>query len=226
MIEFIEVTKIYKDGTKALQDVSLTIEDGEFVFLVGASGAGKSTLVKLLMCEEKVTSGKILINRTDISQLEHSQIPYLRRQMGIVFQDFRLISTKTVYENVAFAMRVLGKSSKEIKRRVPAILDLVELTNKAKSLPVHLSGGEKQRVALARALVNSPKIVIADEPTGNIDPEMSLDIMALLAGISERGNITVLVVTHEKTLVDRFNKRVITITDGKVFSDRTGGYSL
>lgn len=225
MIEFKDVTKTYKDGTCALQDVNLTINDGEFVFLVGASGAGKSTLIKLLMCEEKVSNGKVVINNEDLALLKHSQIPFLRRQMGIVFQDFRLIPNMTVYDNVAFAMRVLGKPKKEIRRRVPIILDLVGLTTKAKNYPTNLSGGEKQRVALARALVNSPKIIIADEPTGNIDPQMSLEIMGLLAGISERGNITVLVVTHEKTLVDKFNKRVITISEGKLVSDRTGGYS-
>ena len=226
MIELRDVTKVYKDGTKALCDVNLQIEEGEFVFVVGASGAGKSTLIKLLMREEVVTSGKILINETDIASLTHTEIPYFRRQMGVVFQDFRLIPSKTVYENVAFAMRVIGKPLKEIKRRVPAILDLVELSSKAKNLPVHLSGGEKQRVALARALVNSPKFIIADEPTGNVDPEMSKDIMGLLFGISERANITVLVVTHEKSLVDTFNRRVITISEGKVVSDRTGGYAL
>lgn len=226
MIELKDVTKIYKDGTKALCDVNLKIEDGEFVFVVGASGAGKSTLIKLLMREETVTEGKILVNGTDIGALKHSETPFLRRQMGVVFQDFRLIPNKTVYENVAFAMRVLGKPIKEIKRRVPAILDLVELSHKAKSYPNKLSGGEKQRVALARALVNSPKIVIADEPTGNVDPEMSREIMGLLFGISERANITVLVVTHEKSLVDTFNRRVITISEGKVVSDRTGGYAL
>ncbi len=225
MIELKDVTKTYKNGTTALQDVNLTVNDGEFVFVVGASGAGKSTLVKLLLCEELVSSGKILINGDDISLLKHNQIPYLRRKMGIVFQDFRLILNMTVYDNIAFAMRAVGKSNKEIRSRVPKILDLVELTSKARSFPNQLSGGEKQRTAFARALVNSPSIIIADEPTGNIDPQMSLDIIALLSGISQRGDITVLVVTHEKTLVDRFNKRVITISEGKVTSDRMGGYS-
>jgi len=219
LIEFIGAEKIYPDGTKALCDINLTIEDGEFVFIVGSSGAGKSTLIKLLMCEEKMTDGSILIDGVDITGLPYNQIPYLRRQLGVVFQDFRLIQTMNVYENVAFAMRAVGKSTREISKRVPAILDLVELTHKAHSMPSNLSGGEKQRTALARALVNSPKIIIADEPTGNVDPQMSKDIMRLLLGISERGNITVVVVTHEQHLVDSFEQRVIRISDGEVVSD-------
>jgi len=226
MIELKDVTKVYDDGTHALENVNLKIDDGEFVFIVGASGAGKSTLIKLLLREETVTSGKIIINGTDIASLTRKELPEFRRKLGVVFQDFRLIPSKNVYENIAFAMRVLGKPVKEIKRRVPTMLDLVDLSDKAKSMPVHLSGGEKQRTALARALINSPKIIIADEPTGNVDPEMSKDIMGLLLGISQTAGITVVVVTHEKSLVDTYNKRVITISDGKVVSDREGGYAL
>ncbi len=225
MIEFCDVTKIYNDGTTALSNVNLKIEDGEFVFIVGSSGAGKSTLIKLLMCEEKVTSGNIFINNTNITNLEYERIPYLRRELGVVFQDFRLIPTLNVYDNIAFAMRVVGKSKREINKRVPVILDLVDLTNKAYSMPSTLSGGEKQRTALARALVNNPKIIIADEPTGNVDPQMSNDIMTFLLGICQRGGITVIVVTHEKTLVDAFEKRVITISKGSVISDEKGGYN-
>ncbi|MEG0770818.1 MAG: cell division ATP-binding protein FtsE [Clostridia bacterium] len=224
MIEFRNVTKIYPDGTNSLKNLSLKIEDGEFLFIVGSSGAGKSTLIKILMCEEKLTEGSLIINGVDISKIKYSKIPHLRRQLGVVFQDFRLIPSLNVYDNIAFAMRVLGKSTKEIKERVPAMLDLVELTSKGQNMPHNLSGGEKQRVALARALINSPKIIIADEPTGNIDPEMSMDIMRLLNGISQRGNITVLVVTHEKELVDTFEKRVVTLSDGEIISDKTGGY--
>ncbi len=225
MIEFINIKKQYDTGFVALKNINLKIESGEFVFIVGDSGAGKSTLIKLLTCEEYPTSGQIIIdNEIDLSELKHRNIPYYRRQLGIVFQDFRLLPNKTVYENVAFAMRVTGKSSKEIRQKVPKLLDMVELTSKAKSYPRQLSGGEMQRVALARALVNNPKIIIADEPTGNVDPSLSFEIMSLLAGISKRGNITVIVVTHEDDLVDKFNKRVIHITNGTVTSDREGGY--
>ena len=225
MIEFKNVSKLYKDGTRALSNVDFKIEDGEFVFVVGASGAGKSTLIRLLMHEETVTGGQIFVDGEDISKIKNGRIPYLRRKLGVVYQDFRLLPNKNVYDNVAFAMRVIGAPAKDVRRRVPAILDLVGLVEKAHSFPSTLSGGEMQRVALARALVNKPKYIIADEPTGNIDPEMSTEIMALLSGISARGNITVLVVTHEKTLVDTFNKRVVTIQGGSLISDRTGGYS-
>ena len=224
MIEFCGVSKQYSTGAVALSDINLKIGDGEFVFIVGASGAGKSTLIKLLMCEEQPTDGKIIIDDIDLAELRHRDIPYYRRQLGIVFQDFRLLPNKTVFENVAFAMRVTGKSNREIAMKVPKLLDMVELSGKAKNYPNQLSGGEMQRVALARALVNNPKIIIADEPTGNIDPSLSYEIMSLLAGISKRGNITVIVVTHEKELVDRFNKRVVVIHEGAVMSDRKGGY--
>jgi cell division transport system ATP-binding protein len=226
MIEFKNVTKQYDDaGNIALCNANFTIENGEFVFLVGSSGAGKSTLIKLLMFEEQPTAGSIVIDVIDLAELRHKDIPYYRRQLGIVFQDFRLLPNKTVFENVAFAMRVTGKSNKEIRQKVPKLLDMVDLAHRAKSYPNQLSGGEMQRVALARALVNNPKIIIADEPTGNIDPSLSLEIMSLLAGISKRGNITVIVVTHEKELVDKFNKRVVYINDGTVAADREGGYS-
>jgi cell division transport system ATP-binding protein len=225
MIEFINIEKQYDTGFVALKNINLKIKSGEFVFIVGDSGAGKSTLIKLLTCEEAPTSGRIIIDDDiDLSELKHRNIPYYRRQLGIVFQDFRLLPNKTVYENVAFAMRVTGKSNKEIRQKVPKLLDMVELSSKAKSYPRQLSGGEMQRVALARALVNNPKIIIADEPTGNVDPSLSFEIMSLLAGISKRGNITVIVVTHEDNLVDKFNKRVIHITNGTVTSDREGGY--
>ncbi|MBR2327178.1 MAG: cell division ATP-binding protein FtsE [Clostridia bacterium] len=225
MIEFCNVEKQYSTGVLALYDINLKIKDGEFVFIVGASGAGKSTLIKLLMCEEHPTSGKIVIDGIDLSQLRHKDIPIYRRQLGIVFQDFRLLPNKTVFENVAFAMRVTGKSNKEIRQKVPKLLNMVDLAHRAKNYPNQLSGGEMQRVALARALANNPKVIIADEPTGNIDPSLSHEIMSLLAGISKRGNITVIVVTHEKELVDKFNKRVVYISDGTVAADHEGGYS-
>lgn len=225
MIMLNNVTKTYKDGTKALKGVNLQIDDGEFVFIVGQSGAGKSTIIKLLMAEEFVTSGEIVVNNYKLSKIKRRQIPYLRRTMGVVFQDFRLIPTKTVFENISFAMRAIGRSGKEINKRVKYILNLVGLTHKAGSYPRQLSGGEQQRVALARALVNNPKTIIADEPTGNIDPEMSNEIFDLLSAINEQ-KITVVVVTHDKSLVDRLNKRVVTIDNGMIISDRTGGYTL
>jgi cell division transport system ATP-binding protein len=224
MIKFQEVCKVYDNGTKALNEVNFEIEAGEFVFFIGHSGSGKSTLVKLMMCEERPTSGEILVNGYRIGKIKHAKIPYLRRTMGVVFQDFRLIATKTVYENVAFAMRAVGSPTKEIRRRVPYILGLVGLAHKAKAYPTQLSGGEQQRVALARAIVNNPSLLIADEPTGNLDPHMSFEIMQLLKQINNRGT-TVIVVTHEKTLVDAMKKRVIMMDGGTVASDRTGGYS-
>lgn len=225
MIEFDNVYKAYKNGTKALRGVSFRIDDGEFVFIVGPSGAGKSTIIKLLMGEEYVSSGEITVGEYKLSKLPRSKLPHLRRTMGVVFQDFRLIPTKTVFDNVAFAMRVIGKNPREIHKRVRYILNLVGLSNKWRSYPSQLSGGEQQRVALARALVNNPALIIADEPTGNIDPVLSKDIMDLLVAINEQ-KITVVVVTHEKSLVDTYNKRVITIDQGKLVSDRTGGYLI
>ena len=218
MIEFNNVSKTYDNGTKALKDVSLKIEDGEFVFIVGASGAGKSTLLKILMREEVPSSGTVVINDYNLNALKKRAIPYFRRTLGIVFQDFRLIPNMSVFDNVAFAMRVIGSKEKEIRKRVPYLLSLVGLASKARNLPNELSGGEQQRVALARALVNNAKIIIADEPTGNIDPEMSYEIVDLLDHINATGT-TVVMVTHEHNLVKQFKHRVIKIEDGAVVAD-------
>ena len=224
MIEFDHVSKAYRDdGQKALDDVSFAVDKGEFVFVVGASGAGKSTLLKLILREEVATEGHVLVGGYDVGRLRRGQIPYFRRSIGVVFQDFRLIPGMTVYDNVAFALRVTNVSTREIKRRVPYVLDLVGLLSKAKRYPEHLSGGEQQRVALARALVNNPSLLIADEPTGNIDPSMSLEIVELLSEINKCGT-TVMMVTHEHDLVSRFRHRVIVIDGGKVAADgRIGG---
>ena len=222
MIEFTGVSKVYENGTKALEDVNIKVEDGEFVFIVGPSGAGKSTLVKLLMKEEEPTSGRIVVGDADLAKLRHRDVPYLRRKMGIVFQDFRLINELNVYDNVAFAMKATNSSKGSIRRRVPYVLKVTNLASKAKAHPTELSGGEQQRVALARALVNNPLMIIADEPTGNIDPRMSWEIMELLNEINKR-NTTVLVVTHEKNLVNAMKKRVIYIDGGRVTSDRMEG---
>ena len=218
MIEFINVCKNYPSGTHALNNVSLTVDKGEFVFIVGASGAGKSTFLKLIMHEEEATSGEIIVNGKKLSRMKRRQIPYLRRHMGIVFQDFRLIDKMNVFDNVAFAMRVIGAKEKDIRKRVPYILQLVGLSHKARSMPNELSGGEQQRVSLARALVNNPEIIIADEPTGNIDPEMSYEIIELLNEINRQGT-TILVVTHEHDLVRHFHQRVIELDHGRVVGD-------
>lgn len=223
MIDLKEVTKTYETGTHALNGIDLHIDDGEFVFLVGQSGSGKSTIIKLLTGELRPTSGSILVNGYQLESIKRSSIPYLRRTLGVIFQDFRLIENKTVYENVAFAMRVIGAAPKEIKTRVPYVLELVGLENKARRLPKELSGGEQQRVAIARALINNPTMIIADEPTGNLDPARSFEIMLLLEQINALGT-TVMVVTHEKALVDRFTKRVVAIDEGKVISDGMDGY--
>ena len=222
MIEFRNVKKIYPNGTAALDGINLHIDDGEFVFIVGASGAGKSTLMKLMLREEMVTSGRLNVDEFDLVRMPGYKVPYYRRQLGVVFQDFRLFPTKTVFENVAFAMRVIGEPSSVIKRRVPTILSIVNLQDKYNCFPTQLSGGEQQRVALARALANNPRTVIADEPTGNIDPKMSLEIMNLLVKIHKK-NKTVIVVTHEKTLVDYFQQRVVTLKDGRITDDKMGG---
>lgn len=218
MIEFRGVYKKYGNGTEALKDVNIHIDDGEFVFIVGESGAGKSTFLKLIMHEEKPTAGEVIVNDFKFSRLKRRDIPYLRRSMGIVFQDFRLINTMTVFDNVAFAMRVTGATRREIRKRVPYILRLVGLQEKAHNYPPELSGGEQQRVGLARALVNNPKLIIADEPTGNVDPERARDIVELLTEINSLGT-TVLMVTHEHSLVERYPQRTITIRDGEVVSD-------
>lgn len=218
MIEFLDVYKTYSNGTHALNGINLTVDKGEFVFIVGASGAGKSTFLKLIMHEETPTSGSIVVNGMHLENLKRRKVPHLRRTMGIVFQDFRLIGKMSVYDNVAFAMRCVGKKRKSIKKRVPYILELVGLKDKAHNKPSELSGGEQQRVSLARALVNNPAMIIADEPTGNIDPELSYEIIELLSEINKRGT-TVLVVTHEHDLVESFNKRVVRIEGGRVVSD-------
>ena len=222
MIELQNVKKIYPNKTVALGGVTLRIEDGEFVFVVGHSGAGKTTLMRLLLREEKPTSGKLLVNDLDLAKLPNYKVAHYRRQLGVVFQDFRLFPNKTVYENVAFAMHVVGTPTGKIRKRVPAILNTVGLGDKLKCYPRELSGGEQQRVALARALANNPRIIIADEPTGNIDPEMSIEIMNLLVRINHLGK-TVIVVTHEKSLVDYYQQRVVTIEQGRVVEDRVGG---
>ncbi len=222
MIEFQNVKKTYPNGTIALDGVDLRIRDGEFVFIVGASGAGKSTLMKLLLREERVTSGSLKVDEFDLVKMPNYKIPYYRRQLGVVFQDFRLFPNMTVYENVAFAMRVIGVPGNVIQRRVPTILNIVGLTEKMHNFPHELSGGEQQRVALARAIANNPRIIIADEPTGNIDPQMSMEIMNLLIKIHKK-NKTVIVVTHEKDLVDYFQQRVVTLNGAKIVDDRVGG---
>ena len=225
MIELTNVVKTYDIGTKALRGVSMKIEDGEFVFLVGPSGSGKSTIIKLLTAELAPTEGCVNVNGFQLEKIRSRAIPYLRRTLGVIFQDFRLIENKTVYDNVAFAMRVIGASEKEIKKRVPYVLELVGLENKGRRLPNELSGGEQQRVAIARALVNNPSVIIADEPTGNLDPARSLEIMILLEQINALGT-TVMVVTHEKELVNRFTKRVVAINEGLIISDGMDGYYL
>jgi cell division transport system ATP-binding protein len=227
MIEFKDVSMRYngKNGKKrALNGVSFTINDGEFVFITGESGAGKTTITKLMIREETANSGEIIINGFNL-KMKKKEIPFLRRSMGIVFQDYKLIPTLTVFENVAFAMRVIGAPVKHIRNRVPYMLDLVGLSEKANVLPSELSGGEQQRVALARALVNNPSLLIADEPTGNLDPKLSTEMMYLLDRINEKGT-TIVIMTHEKELVNAMQKRVIAIKEGVVISDAEGGYVI
>ncbi len=225
MISFKDVSHSYGNGINTLDHVSFDIQDGEFVFVVGPSGAGKSTMIKLMMGEIKPTAGEVVVNNFEMSKIRRRQIPKLRRTMGVVFQDFRLIESKTVYENIAFAMRVVGKPESEIRKRVKYVLTLVGLPHKANKYPNELSGGEKQRVTLARAIINAPRMIIADEPTGNVDPIMSREIMEMFSIINAQ-NITVVIVTHDNTLVDAYNKRVITLNTGHVVSDREGGYVL
>ena len=208
---------------EVLKDIDLTIEDGEFVFLVGPSGSGKSTIIKLLTGEVQATGGSLQVNGFNLRRMKRRELPKFRRTLGIVFQDFRLIEDMTVFDNVAFAMRVLGKSSSEIKKRVPEVLELVGLKGREKRLPCEIAGGEQQRVAIARALVNNPSTIIADEPTGNLDPTKSLEIMMLLQKINEMGT-TVVVVTHEKELVNAFEKRVVALSEGELIRDEMGGY--
>ena len=223
MIRFIDVHKEYDNGTKALKGVNVRIDDGEFVFLVGPSGSGKSTLIKLITAEIAPTEGRVMVNGFNLTNITPRQVPQMRRTLGVIFQDFRLIEKKTVYENLSFAMRAIGASNRELRRRIPYVLQLVGLDQKGERFPGQLSGGEQQRVAIARALVNNPSMIIADEPPGNLDPQRSLEIMMLLERINELGT-TVLVVTHEKNLVNRFAKRVVAIENGRIISDETGGY--
>ena len=223
MIEFTDVIKTYSEGNTALNGVNMQIEDGEFCFLVGPSGSGKSTIIKMITGELKPTEGSVHVNGYSLERIRKREIPYLRRTVGVVFQDFRLIPNMTVYENVAFAMRVIGAREKEIKDRVPYVLDLVGLDSKGGRHPGELSGGEQQRLAIARALVNNPSTIIADEPTGNLDPARSFEIMSLLEEINNLGT-TMLVVTHAQDLVKRFNKRTIVIDDGIIVSDGMDGY--
>ncbi len=222
IIEFRGVSKTYQTGTHALEDVNIKINSGEFVFVVGSSGAGKSTFMKLIMREEKANTGKIVVNGYDLTKMKRKTVPMLRRTMGIVFQDFRLIPNMNVFDNVAFAMHVVGADSRNIRREVSKALSLVGLGHKARSMPNQLSGGEQQRVGLARALVNSPDLIIADEPTGNVDPNMSYEIVSLLTEINKRGT-TVLMVTHDHNLVRDFNHRVIMLDGGKIVADNAGG---
>lgn len=224
MIKINNVTKVYENGAKGVDGISLEIKKNEFIFIVGSSGSGKSSLIRMLLKETEPTSGKIIINNTDITALKQNEIPYFRRQLGVVFQDFKLLPNKTVYENVAFAMQVTEVSGKDIRRSVPAVLAMVGLQRKAKAYPNQLSGGEKQRTALARAIVNNPPILIADEPTGNLDPDTAWEIMNLLEDINYRGT-TVVIATHAKDIVDKMQKRVITIKNGIVLRDiEKGGY--
>ena len=223
MIEFTDVVKSYSVGNRALKGVSMQIEDGEFAFLVGPSGSGKSTIIKLITGELKPTSGTVHVNGYNLERIRKREIPFLRRTVGVVFQDFRLIHNKTVYENVAFVMRAIGAREKEIRERVPYVLNLVGLDTKSRRHPSELSGGEQQRLAIARALVNNPSTIIADEPTGNLHPSKSLEIMSLLMEINNLGT-TMLVVTHAHDLVERFPKRVIAIDDGLIISDGMDGY--
>ncbi len=222
MIELKNVSMIYPNGNAALRNIDLTIEDNEFVFVVGQSGAGKTTLTKLLIAEERVSDGEMYINDFKMHRLRKYKIPKLRRSIGMVFQDFRLFDNKTVYENVACAMRVVGEKNSVIKKRVPYFLTLMGLTDKADRFPGEISGGEQQRVAFARAIANNPKIVIADEPTGNVDPKMSRELMELLVGINKLGK-TVIVVTHDHELVNQYKKRTITLREGSIVSDKIGG---
>jgi len=224
LINIEHVTKVYPNGTIGVEDININIEKGEFVFLVGSSGSGKSTMIKLLLKELDPTEGTITINSVKTGELRRSQIPYLRRNVGVVFQDFRLLPNKTVFENVAFAMQVIEAPTKTIRRNVPTVLSLVGLRDKSKVYPRELSGGEQQRTALARAIVNNPPILIADEPTGNLDPATAWDIMTLLEEINKRGT-TVVIATHAKDIVDQMQKRVITLSDGHIIRDKKGGYS-
>ena len=223
MIEILDVCKAYGTGNRALRDINITIEDGEFVFIMGRSGSGKTTLLRRLIKEEEPSSGEIIVNGIELLRMRRRQVPRYRRNFGIVFQDFRLLKDRNVFENVAFAQRVVGASSRAIRESVPEMLKLVGLSSKYKSLPQHLSGGEQQRVAIARALVNQPEILLADEPTGNLDHDNAIEIMRLLDLINQKGT-TVIVVTHSNELVNMMQKRVITMDRGCIISDEEGGF--
>ena len=225
MIRMRDIEKSYENGTHALRGISFEIADGEFVFLVGPNGSGKSTVIKLLTGELVPTAGRGMVNGFSLSHISDRQIPYMRRTIGVIFQEFRLISTKTVYENLSLAMRAVGASSREIRERIPYVLELVGLKGKEKNYPDELSGGEQQRVAIARALVNNPSTIVADEPTGNLDPGRSLEIMTLLKRINDLGT-TVVVVTHERELVNKFDKRVIMLDEGRVVADGAHTYEV
>lgn len=225
LINVNSVTKIYENGSKGVKDISIDIEKGEFVFIVGTSGSGKSTLIRLMLKEMDPSEGEITVAGRDITKLTQKEIPYYRRQLGVVFQDFRLLPNKTVYENVAFAMRVVERGGRDIRRAVPSVLAMVGLQRKSKAYPNQLSGGEQQRTALARAIVNGPPILLADEPTGNLDPDTAWEIMELLEEINLRGT-TVVIATHAKEIVDQMQKRVITLKNGSLVRDiQEGGYS-
>lgn len=224
MVSMKNVSMVYKtNGIRALESVDLTIDDGEFVFLVGPSGSGKTTIIKLLTGEVRACAGEVCVNNFDLRKIRRGKLPKLRRTLGVIFQDFRLVERKSVYDNVAFAMRVVGARERDVRRRVPYVLELVGLQGSEKRCPQELSGGEQQRVAIARALVNNPSMIIADEPTGNLDPAKSMELMLLLQKINELGT-TVLVVTHAKELVNTFSRRVVTIDSGSIVSDRMDGY--
>lgn len=222
MIDFKNVTKVYNNNVLALSNLNVHIDQGEFVFLVGPSGAGKSTLIKMLLKEVDPTAGSVMVAGSDLTKLTRREIPYYRRKIGVVFQDFRLIQTLNVFENVAFALRVIGTSEKDIQKKVPAVLSMVGLSKKRDALPTELSGGEQQRVSIARAIVNSPSLLIADEPTGNLDPETSLEIMDILSDISRAGT-TIVMATHAKDIVDSMKKRVIAIEKGVIARDEERG---
>jgi cell division transport system ATP-binding protein len=222
MILFTNVTKTYESGTTALKDVNFFVEKGEFVFVIGSSGAGKSTMTKLIMREELPTEGSILVNNTDITQIPNAEMPYYRRKLGMVFQDFRLLPGKSVFDNIAFALQVIGESKRNIRRKVPGVLNLVGLSHKAKSKVTELSGGEQQRVALARAIVNNPPVLLCDEPTGNLDPQNAMEIMNILNLINKNGT-TIVVVTHASDIVNSMQRRVVEIQDGVIVRDQKQG---
>ena len=225
MIRLENVSKSYTNGVHALRDINLTIEDGEFVYIIGPTGSGKSTLIKLLDGEEIPDQGRVLVNDVDVGKLRHSKVPYYRRSIGVVFQDFRLLPTLTIFENISFALEVIGMERQQIRQRVREVLELVSLSEKAKAFPNQLSGGQQQRATIGRAIANHPKELIADQPTGNLDPEMSKEVIELLEKINEKEQTTILMVTHDKSLVDAFKKRTISLEEGYIVADMMkGGY--